>query len=201
MKNRFFFILIILFCFIHPVCAQNSEYATVDRLTPFILKWEGGYTIFPKTSGGATNMGVTLSTWKNVGYDKNGDNIIDITDLHLLTESDVVNYVLKPYFWDWCHADQIQSQKVANIIVDWVWLSGIKGIKNSQRIIGVTPDGIIGIKTLVAINEHNPDELFEELFQARILFIEDLCRKKPGNLKFRRGWLNRLEDLKHQFYN
>ena len=45
-------------------------------------------------------MGVTISTWKQVGYDKDGDGDIDVNDLHLLTRDDVVNRVLKPHYWD-----------------------------------------------------------------------------------------------------
>ena len=95
--------------------------ADVMKLVPYILKWEGGFINDPQDLGGATNMGVTISTWKQVGYDKDGDGDIDVNDLHLLTRDDVVNRVLKPHYWDRCRADEIESQSIANIFVDWVW--------------------------------------------------------------------------------
>ena len=47
--------------------------ANVYKLAPWILKWEGGFVNDPADLGGATNMGVTIGTWKSCGYDKDGD--------------------------------------------------------------------------------------------------------------------------------
>ena len=116
--------------------------ADVKNLAPFILKWEGGFVNDPDDLGGATNMGVTIGTWKSCGYDKDGDGDIDVDDLHLLTREDVVNRVLKPHYWDRWKADLVKSQSVANILVDWVWASGAHGIKIPQKLLGVTVDGV-----------------------------------------------------------
>lgn len=169
----------------------------------------------PADAGGATNKGVTIATWRNVGYDKDGDNDIDVKDLKLLTDTDVKNRVLKPHYWDRWKADQIQSQKVANILVDWVWGSGKHGIVIPQRLLGVKDDGIVGSKTLSAVNFADPDQLFEAIFQARVDFFNDITRtsiakyeKKIGrkateselmkhtSKRFLKGWLNRLNDIK-----
>ena len=149
--------------------------ANIDILLPFILKWEGGFVNDPADAGGATNKGVTIATWRNVGYDKDGDNDIDVKDLKLLTDTDVKNRVLKPHYWDRWKADQ-QSQKVANILVDWVWGSGKHGIVIPQRLLGVKDDGIVGSKTLSAVNFADPDQLFEAIFQARVDFFNDITR-------------------------
>lgn len=169
--------------------------ANVNQLAPFILKWEGGFVNDPADLGGATNMGVTIGAWKSCGYDKDGDGDIDVDDLHLLTREDVVNRVLKPHYWDRWKADDIKSQSVANILVDWVWASGAHGIKIPQRLLGVSVDGIVGPKTLAAVNARNPRELFDMIKIARFDFIEDICRKRPANNKFKRGWMNRINDI------
>ena len=41
--------------------------AKIDILAPFILSYEGGFVNDPLDRGGATNMGVTIATWKSVG--------------------------------------------------------------------------------------------------------------------------------------
>lgn len=172
--------------------------ANVYKLAPWILKWEGGFVNDPADLGGATNMGVTIGTWKSCGYDKDGDGDIDVDDLHLLTREDVVKRVLKPHYWDRWKADLITSQSVANILVDWVWASGAHGIKIPQRLLGVTVDGIVGPKTLAAVNAGNPRELFDMIKIARFDFIEDICRSRPANNKFKRGWMNRINDLRFE---
>jgi len=190
--------------------------AKVDILLPFILKWEGGFVNDPTDKGGATNKGVTIGTWRQVGYDKDGDGDIDVDDLKLLTVEDVRDRVLKPHYWDRWKADQIEDQRVANILVDWVWASGSHGIKIPQRILGVVVDNQVGPNTLLAVNRrYNPNVLFDMLYNARVDFIEGIVNRsvlayeqkigrqatekellKNTQKRFRNGWLNRLESLK-----
>ena len=171
--------------------------ADIKILAPFILSWEGGYGNHPADRGGATNKGVTISTWKAQGYDKDGDGDIDVTDLKLITDEDAVNVVMKPHFWDRWKADQIKSQSVANICVDWVWGSGKNGITGVQKLLGVTADGIVGAKTLAALNAREPRQLFASIKKARVSFIDGIIRANPKQKKFRNGWLNRLACIQY----
>lgn len=172
--------------------------ADVNRFAPFILKWEGKFVDDPDDLGGATNMGVTIATWRQVGYDKDGDGDIDVDDLKLLTRADVVNRVLKPHYWDRWKADQIKNQSVANILVDWVWGSGAYGIKIPQQVLGVAIDGIVGPKTIAAINAQDSEVLFRRIVEERKAFLDRICISRPRNKKFKKGWLNRLNDLKFE---
>lgn len=171
--------------------------AKIEILLPWILSWEGGFVNDPRDSGGATNKGVTIATWRSVGYDKDGDGDIDVDDLKKLTDNDVRDRVLKPHYWDKCKADKITSQSVANLIVDWAWASGpVNAVKRVQRLFGLTADGIVGPKTLAVLNGPNPGVVFNKILTARRAFIENLCREKPSQLCFRAGWLRRLESIR-----
>lgn len=168
--------------------------ADIDKLLPFILKWEGRFVNDPSDKGGATNMGVTLKTWRSVGYDKDGDRDIDVEDLKMLTPQEVRDIVLKPHYWDrWC-ADQLKSQRIANMLVDWTWCSGKWGIVIPQRILCVPDDGIVGPQTLSAANNIDPSMFCRKLYEARKDFLY-AAAKKDDNRKYLNGWMNRLADL------
>ena len=169
--------------------------AKIEVLSPFILSFEGGYVNHPLDKGGATNKGVTIATWRQVGYDKDGDGDIDVDDLKLLTDADVVNRVMKPHYWDRWKADQIKSQSLANILVDWVWGSGAHGIKIPQQLLGVTADGIVGPKTLAALNAQDPRTFFNRIKARRVQFIESIIKRTPSQAVFRAGWLRRLDSI------
>lgn len=169
--------------------------ADINELVPLIFKWEGNWSEHKNDKGGATNMGITLSTWKTQGYDKDGDGDIDINDLKLITKQDVIELLRKGY-WNRWRADTINNQSIANLLVDWVWNSGSHGIKIPQRVLGVTVDGVVGSKTIAKINSSNQEQLFNKLKQARRAFFIQITRNDKSQLVFLKGWLNRLDSFK-----
>lgn len=175
----------------------NFTKSKIELLAPAVAKWEGGYVNDPTDKGGVTNMGITLNTWKLVGYDKDGDGDIDQTDIKLLNKNDF-KAVLKKY-WDKWHADDIQNQSIANILVDWYWNSGKWGIVIPQRILGLTPDGVVGPKTIARINEliqEDAELLFDKIWTARETFLDNIVKANPPQKRFIKGWKNRLNDFK-----
>lgn len=168
--------------------------AKIELLAPRIAKWEGGYVNDPVDRGGATNMGITLATWRQVGYDKDGDGDIDAADIKLLNKKDFER-VLRQY-WDRWKADQIRDQQVAEILVDWVWGSGAWGVKIPQRILGVAIDGNVGPKTLAAVNAMDPRKLHQLIWDERLKFLQGIVRSNPSQQRFIKGWTNRLNDFK-----
>lgn len=186
--------------------------ANVALLQPIILKWEGGFVNDPLDKGGATNMGITIGTWKQVGYDKDLDGDIDENDIKLLSQKDF-EIVLKREYWDRWRADEIKDQKVANILVDWVWASGMWGIKLPQRLMGLKDDGVVGDKTLACVNAQESG-FHLKIYSQRIAFIDGIVNRsiaeyeqkigrkatkeeilKKTQKRFEAGWKNRLKDF------
>ena len=165
--------------------------AKSEVLKPFILSWEGGFANVPGDRGGATNMGVTIATYRSVfGEERTVDDLKSLTDIQWL-------HIFNTLYWNKWKADQIKSQAIANLLVDWVWASGNYGIKIPQRVLGVSIDGIVGPKTLAAINGYpNQNELFEKLWHEREDFFKRIAT--GAQKKFLRGWLNRLNGIRYE---
>lgn len=166
--------------------------ADSKKLVPFILSWETDrYTNNKKDKGGPTKYGITLATWRRVGYDKNGDGILNEKDVKLLTEDDFQR-VFKQNYWDACKADKIRDQSVANMLVDFAYNSGVsRAVTYLQLTLGITADGIIGNKTLFAINKSNGERLFERFKKTRKDYLKSIA-KEGAQKDFLDGWLRRV---------
>lgn len=165
--------------------------ADSSKLVPFILSWETDkYTNNKNDRGGATKFGITLATWRKVGYDKNGDGVLNEEDVKLLTEEDF-HRVFKQNYWNACKADKIQDQSVANMLVDFAYNSGVsRAVKYLQKTLGVTADGIIGRNTLSAINGSDGKILFERFKKERKNYLIRIAvGEQKNNLE---GWLRRV---------
>lgn len=172
--------------------------AQVSKLVPYILKFEGGFVNDPDDLGGETYKGITFKTYKLYRQRKKLPPPT-IEDLKRISDEEFTS-ILKEMYWDACRADKIESQGVANAIVDWGWNSGtVTAVKEIQKVLGVTSDGVIGNVTLAAINSCNPLHLFNKIQEARTDYIERICEKRPQNEKFRKGWMNRINSLSFSY--
>lgn len=166
--------------------------ADKNKLIPIIKRWEGGYSDNPNDRGGATNSGVTLAVYQSV-YGKNKTK----NDLKRMT-NEQWNYIFTKLYWNKWKADEIKNQSIANILVDWVWMSGYGTIKKIQSLFGLTADGIVGNKTISYINSHDQEEVFNKIWNRRKQFYESLVKNNPSQKVFLKGWMNRLNTYKFQ---
>ena len=166
--------------------------ADFSKLVPFILQWEGGFVNDPLDKGGATNKGVTIATFRQF-YGANAT----VEQLKNISIAEWDN-IFKSGYWNRWRADEIRSQPVANILVDWLWLSGSPAIKLPQQLLGVTADGVAGAQTIAAVNASEPRTLFDNIKARRVEYINNIILKTPTNERFRKGWMNRLDALKFE---
>lgn len=170
--------------------------ADPKKLIPFILKWEGGFVNDPDDLGGATNKGITIGTFSEYRKRK-GLPSPTVQELKNLSGNEWYE-IFKTMYWDRWRGDEIKNQSVANILIDWVWASGVHGIRRPQAILGVVPDGIVGAKTIAALNAAHPGRVFEAIKADRANFIDEICKARPKNEKYRKGWMNRINAIKYE---
>lgn len=156
----------------------------------FELAGKTGWSNDPFDPGGPTMIDVTLNTYRHYRLGK-GFETTTQDDLRLISFEEWKE-ILKRLFWDRWKADAILSPGIAHLLVDWVWASGPKTILNVQKLIGVESDGLVGPKTLAAINGADPEQLFDRLYHARVEYYCN-CR---GAARYLHGWLRRLKAIK-----
>lgn len=197
---KFKLLLLILFC------ANSVKGADFEKYFPHLIKSEGIlFTVTQYDRGGATKYGVTMGTYKiwcnsklvKIQCDKNKDGALTSDDLRSTTLDDV-RPIYKKLYWDLVRADEIKSQGIAELIGDMTINCGTgfrnQHIKSIQRFVGVNQDGVIGTKTIKAINKAHQLKLYNHIFKYRSDFYKKVGR---GNQKkFVNGWLNRINNLK-----
>lgn len=164
------------------------------------LKWEGGLSNHSSDSGGITYRGVSLRFLKAIKYDINKDGNIDELDVKNINDN-VLLYIYKTYFWDKVKAEQINSFIIQSHLFDIAVNSGAKqAIKLIQKACNtfdcdLKVDGIIGNKTMTAINSIDSMLLNSSLGYERILFYNTIILKNPKYKVFEKGWMNRAKDF------
>ena len=176
--------------------------AELKKLIPFILKWEGGLsndavdtasrnicpTPYKGKKGYHTNKGITYATWTSMYGRGNDIRFLEMSNADW-------EAVIRKLYWDRWQGDKITGQAAANTLVDWVWGSGAHGIKMPQRMLGVTADGVVGAKTIEALNEAG-ESFLPKLYAEREKFLRGIAARNPSQSRFLKGWLNRMNDLK-----
>lgn len=169
--------------------------AKFDIAIPHVLAWEGGYANHPSDPGGETMRGITdrLDGKIDGMIDVDGDGIGDVNVKDLTEEQ--AKRIYKTRFWDRMQGDKIESQLIANILLDGYVNCGANGIRIIQRVLNQKDDGIVGPKTLTAINGADELLLYNRYKDGRIKYYEDLVDRKPQLNVFLKGWLNRINSF------
>lgn len=111
----------------------------------------------------------------------------------LANVSDLNKYVedfYKKEFFDKMKLELVKSEnKQLELMCFAINANPTRCIKKVQELLGLTIDGIIGSKTITALNTFN-DDLFDKLFdEEEIEFYNSLDEKRFG--RYKKGWKNR----------
>lgn len=175
--------------------------ANFDIVLKFVLNNEGGYSNNEKDSGGATNFGISSKFLENNNlwrYDKNGNGVIDTEDMKILSEEDA-GFIYK-MLWDKYQYGLIESDDVAAHVFDMSVNAGqhqaILLLQRAYNMIShgekLIEDGIVGNKTLTAINAVKATSLLMNAFiKQRLDFYHKIIAKHPEYKIFEKGWERR----------
>jgi len=153
-----------------------------------MLHDEGGMqlTNIPGDRGGMTYAGIA----RNANPDWAGWQFIDRKDFGSATQ--LVREFYKVNFWDRIRGDELTNQAIAETIFNFAVNTGV-GVasKLAQLIVGVTPDGAIGAKTVERLNICTAEKFLPAYALAKISRYAQICNKDRSQYKFLLGWINR----------
>jgi len=161
---------------------------TFAKAMPHVFTEEGGYVDNPKDPGGATNLGITISTlsaWEGRKVSK--------AEVKALTK-DKATSIYKENYWDAIKGDDLPSG-VDYAVFDFAINSGpARAVKFLQRVVGVADDGVVGAKTLAAVHKVSADRIINTLSDARLAWLKTL-----GTFKnFGKGWSARVSRVRNR---
>ncbi len=183
--------------------------ADYTKIIPLILQVEGGLSKskadaasanpVPDGSDYHTNKGITWTTFNSCAA-KCG--FLATPELFYQMPSYVWNAIFKQMYWDVIMGDKINSQAVADSLVDWAWTSGPHtAVRKIQEFVKVQDDGVMGFITLKAINDETANKLEEKAFNDsfsdyKLKWYLSLPHQEANY----QGWQNRLTQI-HNFTN
>lgn len=95
-------------------------------------------------------------------------------------------------FWTPLRGDEIADPGIAETLFNFGVNAGpATAVKLAQIVVGATPDGALGAKTLAALNAAEP-ALFRALFAlAKVKRYAEIVNRDRSQAKFLLGWINR----------
>lgn len=148
---------------------------------------EGGYTLsnVKNDRGGLTYAGIARNRWP--GWP--GWSYIDAGDT---PPAEMIRAFYKTNFWDPLSLSQLESQDVARTLFDFAVNAGPgTAAKLAQIVVGTTPDGKIGPKTIYALNNYDADLFLARYALAKLARYEQIITRDSSQKGFLLGWLRR----------
>jgi len=168
-----------------------DDYKEFNKLFAETLGYEGG--VDQTMEGVVSNMGVTQTAYD--AYNKK--NSLPTKDVKEISFPEGRDIALEEYFKA-PKLDKIQDKSLQGAMFDYEYNSGGRqSVKAVQEIVGTKADGLIGKKTLKAINkyieENGSQALVGELLSQREQFLTNLTISNPQKYgKYLKGWINRI---------
>jgi len=148
-----------------------------------LIGHEGGYVNHPADPGGETNWGITLRTARAEGYT---GRMRDLT-------RDQAREIYRSAYWDRAKADQYDGA-IGFQLFDAAVNHGIgNAIRFLQRAVDVADDGIVGPRTIAAVQSMTVTDVLARFNAERLMFYTKLSAWPT----FGKGWARRVAGNLH----
>lgn len=148
---------------------------------------EGGYVLHTVAGdkGGTTYAGIARNRWPQwAGW--------AVLDAGGEPQADLVRGFYRSNFWTALRLEEVNDQDVARTLFDFAVNAGTgTAAKLAQIVVGTTPDGRIGPKTLEAINSTDPALFLARYALAKLARYEQIVTRDRSQGKFLLGWVRR----------
>lgn len=178
--------------------------AKFEEALPYVLEHEGvTYTDDPKDPGGATKFGISLRfvLEGSIELDLDHDGDVDKQDIALLDLA-TASVLYANHFWFPGRMGLFRSQVVATKLFD----TAVNiGLHRSARLVQhllvsdfgrpLQVDGIIGGRTVAAVNTVDPERLVVAISKAQEGYYRGLVEQRPVLSRFLKGWVRRARRI------
>ena len=157
--------------------------ANFTSCVDFTFTQEGGFVDNPNDPGGATNLGITLTTledWENAD--------LPVSAIRTLDRS-LAEQIYHKEYWLKMSCDKLPTGVDLMVFDSGVNVGPARAIEQLQDALVVTVDGNIGPKTLAALAKANVHELIADIEVIEQHYYRSLSRFPI----FGKGWLARVD--------
>jgi lysozyme family protein len=169
---------------------------TFKEALEFTLRWEGGKVDDKLDRGGRTAYGIIQRVYDEWRLGKG----LEIDDVWLIDMDDVEAIYAEKY-WHVAKCNQLPDKLDLCMFDAAVNHGPRKATQFLQRACCVVDDGDFGPKTLIAVEQDKSAGRLEFLIagylKAREQFYADIVQNNPTQIRFLKGWLSRLNDLRN----
>lgn len=172
-----------------------------EKALELTLKKEGGIreTNTKHDRGGFTFSGISRKKnphWKGWKYFDKWGEWKNFDEADKKTVLSLMKDFYKHEFWDVLRLDKVKSGWVAYCIFDFAVTSGQgNAAKLAQRTAQAGVDGIVGSKTLEAINKCVRDDFVVSFCFGRVVFYSAIVKRDASQARFMVGWAKRSAEV------
>ncbi|MGL5447078.1 MAG: glycoside hydrolase family 108 protein [Rhabdaerophilum sp.] len=156
-----------------------------DAALKHVLRHEGGYADHPSDPGGATMMGITRATladWRGRSVSKD--------EVRALSRAEVAE-IYRARYWNAVSGDALPAG-LDLVLFDYAVNSGPgRAVRTLQGLLGVAADGLLGPRTIAALDGQAMPSLIQDICNARRNFLRNLSTAPV----FGRGWMRRVDSI------